>query len=76
MSARPNILLFLTDDHLAADPGEFTDLADHSEYATIRADLTTIALRDWDPAAIDRRVRESQARRRLITRGEPPPAPH
>lgn len=42
----------------------------------MRDELTAIALRDWDPAEIDRRVRASQAWRRILVRGEPgPPNP-
>jgi len=56
---------------LARDPDEFENLAARPEYAALRDELAAIALRDWDPVAIDRRVRESQARRAITTRGAP-----
>ncbi len=54
---------------LESDPDEFTDLAADPEHAAIREELTALALDGWDPVAIDRRVRESQARRRIIVQG-------
>lgn len=55
---------------LAEDPNEFTDLAARPELASVRAELTALALRDWNPASIDARVRESQFRRRILRRGQ------
>lgn len=60
---------------LEADPGEWCDLAASPEHAATRDELIAIALRDWDPADVDRRVRASQARRRIAVRGAPGP-PH
>jgi choline-sulfatase len=51
---------------LEADPREFRDLsgepAHQARIAEMRADL----LADWDPAALDQRVRESQRQQRYI----------
>ena len=54
---------------LEHDPGEFNDLAAAPAHARVREELTALVLRDWDPADIDRRVRESQRRRRIMLRG-------
>lgn len=58
---------------LEDDPDEFTDLASHPDYRSVRDELTAIALHGWNPDVIARRVRESQARRRIVVRGDPPP---
>ena len=51
---------------LAADPGEFENLAERPQQqeriAAMRADL----LADWDPADLDKRVRASQRQQRYI----------
>ena len=54
---------------LERDPGEFNDLAADPAHARVREELTALVLRDWDPADIDRRVRASQRRRRIMLRG-------
>ncbi len=54
---------------LEADPGELADLAGQAEYAAIQEELTALALRDWNPAEIDRQVRASQQRRRIVALG-------
>lgn len=56
---------------LERDPDEFENLAASSDYAAIRSELLALALRDWDPDAISCRVRDSQHRRGIITRGDP-----
>jgi choline-sulfatase len=52
---------------VAADPQELDDLAGRAPFAAIEADLRARLLRDWDPPAVDARVRASQ-RRRLFLR--------
>ncbi len=52
---------------LAADPREVRDLAGRPEVADVERELRERLLADWDPEAIDARVRASQ-RRRLFLR--------
>ena len=51
---------------LEADPGEFHDLASSAKHQDLIADMTARLLSDWDPAALDRRVRASQRRQKYI----------
>ena len=51
---------------LAADPGEFTDLAGDPAHAARVARLQASLLERWDPVELDRRVRASQRDRLLI----------
>ena len=51
---------------LAADPGEFHDLAGEADYQALAAEMEAALLADWDPAALDRQVRESQRQQRFI----------
>ena len=51
---------------LAADPGEFTDLATSPDHAAILDDLRARLLARWDPIVLERRVRRSQRERLLI----------
>jgi choline-sulfatase len=51
---------------LEADPGEYSDLAEDEVHAGVVAELTQIALTDWDPARITERVLESQQQRRIV----------
>lgn len=48
------------------DPRELEDLAGRPEWATLQAQLHERALSDWDPAAIDARIRASQQRRLFL----------
>ncbi len=59
---------------LEADPNEFDDLSTDPAYAQVREELTGLVLRDWDPADIDRKVRESQRRRGIMLRGDVEPS--
>jgi choline-sulfatase len=52
---------------LVDDPDERVNLAGRATHAGVEAELSQRLLRDWDPAAVDRRIRESQ-RRRLFLR--------
>ena len=49
-----------------ADPGEWHNLIDAPEYQTIRADLKTILLQQFDPDEIDTEVQMSTNRRQLV----------
>jgi choline-sulfatase len=51
---------------LAADPGEFDNLAGRPEHAAIEAELLARLLADWDPVAINEAVIQSQRDRFLI----------
>ena len=51
---------------LEADPGEFRDLAGEPAHQERIAEMRGALLADWDPAALDRRVRESQRQQRYI----------
>ena len=51
---------------LAADPGEFQDLAGDAAHQALIADMNADLLADWDPAELDRQVRESQRQQRFI----------
>jgi choline-sulfatase len=53
---------------LEEDPGEYTDLVDDPGHAGVVADLTSIALTDWDPDRITERVLESQQQRRIVAK--------
>jgi choline-sulfatase len=61
---------------LEADPDELNDLTGDPVHAAVRDELTAIALDGWDPAEIDRRVRESQRKRRILVAGDPGPPSH
>ena len=56
---------------LSADPHEVVNLASDPAYANVRDDLIALVLDDWSPDEIDRRVRESQRRRRILFAGRP-----
>lgn len=56
---------------LAADPGEFNDLAASPAHAAIREELTALVLRDWDPERVNASARESQRLRRVVVEGSP-----
>ena len=56
---------------LATDPAEFHELSSEPAHAAVRDELSALALRDWDPVAIDRRARESQRLRRVVVEGSP-----
>jgi choline-sulfatase len=58
---------------LEADPAEVEDLSGSPSHAAVREELTGIVLSDWNPADVDRRVRASQAKRRILVRGQPKP---
>ena len=51
---------------VAADPGEFHDLAGDQAYADTVEALTESLLADWDPAALDAQVRASQRQQKYI----------
>ena len=51
---------------LEADPGEFHDLSYNAEHQDRIAEMLSDLLSDWDPAALDRQVRESQRQQRYI----------
>ena len=51
---------------IEADPNEFNDLSGDRECAPILNDLEARLLADWDPAAVEDRVRQSQRERLLI----------
>lgn len=57
---------------LESDPRELTNLAALPAAEPIVAELTAAVLHGWDPAEIDMRVRENQAKRRLIVAGGVP----
>jgi choline-sulfatase len=54
---------------LAADPGEFDNLAGRPAHAAIEADLLSRLLDGWDPAALQEAVSRSQRERVLIAAG-------
>ena len=56
---------------LQADPNETRNLAASAAHADTRDELIALALKDWSPDEIDRRVRESQRRRRILFAGLP-----
>ncbi|MCY3832488.1 MAG: choline-sulfatase [Chloroflexi bacterium] len=49
-----------------ADPGEFRDLANDAAHQARIAAMKADLLADWDPAELDRRVRESQRQQKYI----------
>jgi choline-sulfatase len=51
---------------LEADPGELRDVAADPAYRTVLEDLRTRLLANWEPVALERRVRQSQRERLLI----------
>jgi choline-sulfatase len=53
---------------LARDPLELDDLAGRADTADLQATLMERLLADWDPAAVDARVRASQKRRLFLRR--------
>jgi choline-sulfatase len=53
---------------LAADPGEFRNLAGRPEVAAVEGALRRRVLADWDPVAIEQAARSSQRARHLIAR--------
>jgi len=55
---------------LAADPGEFTNLANRPECASVQAALLERLLEHWDPVALDAAVRRSQRERLLIAKAQ------
>ena len=56
---------------LSADPLETANLALDPNFADVRDTLIDQVLADWSPEEIDRRVRESQRRRRILFAGMP-----
>ena len=56
---------------LSADLHETVNLASDPAYANVRDDLIALVLDDWSPDEVDRRVRESQRRRRILFAGRP-----
>lgn len=61
---------------LAEDPNELDNLAGRRDYRVLQEELTALVLADWNPIEIDRQVRESQRRRKILARGNPLPPPH
>jgi choline-sulfatase len=55
---------------LESDPGEMSDLSGSPEHREVVEELTAAILDGWDPEEVDRVVRESHAKRRLILAGE------
>jgi choline-sulfatase len=53
---------------LAADPGEFRNLAGESQYAPIVEEMTARILSHWNPVALNDQVIRSQQERILIER--------
>ncbi|MEX2261352.1 MAG: choline-sulfatase [Bryobacteraceae bacterium] len=51
---------------LSADPGEWNNLADNPEYRQVERQLRELILKEFDPARIERELRDSIARRELI----------
>ncbi|MGH2369665.1 MAG: sulfatase family protein, partial [Chloroflexota bacterium] len=51
---------------LAADPGEFHNLAGRPEYASLQEALTRRVLAGWDPDAVEAEVRRSHRNRQVI----------
>ena len=51
---------------LAADPDELSNLSEMPEHQKMRAGFRDEVARRWDLPALDRAVRESQSRRRLV----------
>lgn len=60
---------------LEEDPNELENLAGRARYAGLQEELTALLLADWPPAEVDRRVRASQRRRKILSRGDPLPPP-
>ncbi len=59
---------------MAKDPLELTNVAGDSAYASTLAELKAICLNNWDPAALDAEIKESQKDRLFIkanTNSEP-----
>ncbi len=56
---------------LQDDQHELHDLSGDPAHAALRDDMVARTLDGWDPAEIDRRVRESQRRRRILFAGLP-----
>jgi choline-sulfatase len=59
---------------LERDPGDRTNLATDPTYASIREELRSSLLSEWDPIALEKQVAASQRARQLIERALPPPA--
>ena len=57
---------------LQVDQHELHDLSRVPAHTALRDDMIARALDGWDPADVDRRVRESQRRRRILFAGLPP----
>ncbi len=53
---------------LAADPGEFRNLAGSPDLAAVESALRRRLLADWDPHEVERQVRRSQRARHTIAR--------
>ena len=51
---------------VVADPNEFHDLSTEPDYQDLIAEMQSDLLADWDPAALDRQVRETQRQQRFI----------
>ena len=51
---------------LVADPDEFHDLSSEPDYQDLIAEMQADLLEDWDPATLDRQVRETQRQQRYI----------
>ena len=54
--------------NLASDPNELINLAEHSDYQTVRNDMKAQVEAKWNSEAINQQVRLSQSRRELINR--------
>lgn len=69
---------------LAADPGEWNDVAADPDYAQVRDELTELVLKDWDSDQHDEKRWQSEERRVAINesgqtpdwRTPSPPVPH
>jgi choline-sulfatase len=52
--------------NLAEDPQELNDLADAPEHQIIKEELLSLLLKDWDPGAIEQRMLDKQADKKIL----------